>query len=317
MKALGRRASYVIAAAALVTATGLACVGAARAAVTIGPLDTAAPPDGFTGCGADPCTFTNLAATGLTLTAPIDGVIVRWRIQTGTATATWRLRTLRQITTEFPQMFTGGGASDAEQVAPGVERTFTTRLPIASGDLVGVDGPASATAPLGYRSIPGASNRRFNPPLGEGENRSPVGFGGGFVGLFNADLEPDCDGDGFGDETQDPSVLGGTCPIRGRSLTLDANKNRVKKGKKVTLSGQLTELVRQGECQATQPVELQRKRPKKTTFKTVEQVQTDAAGSFSAKKKVRKTFEYRAQVPEAGGCGAQVSNTEKVKVKKK
>jgi len=102
-----------------------------------------------------------------------------------------------------------------------------------------------------------------------------------------------------------------------RILTLDANKNKVKKGKRVTLSGRVTEIVRQGPCESGQTVELQRKRPKQTTFTTVEQLQTDAAGSFSTKEKVKKTFEYRAQVAETAACGPGLSNAEKVKVKKK
>jgi hypothetical protein len=105
-------------------------------------------------------------------------------------------------------------------------------------------------------------------------------------------------------------------PKAGRTLTLDANKDKVKEGKKVRLSGQLNQVVRQGECESGQPVQLQRKRPSKTTFTTVEQLQTDAAGSFFAKKKVKKTFEYRAQVAETATCANGTSNTEKVKVKK-
>jgi hypothetical protein len=85
----------------------------------------------------------------------------------------------------------------------------------------------------------------------------------------------------------------------------------------VKLSGQLTEIVRQA-CQSGQTVELQRKKPSQAaTFTTVEQLQTDAAGNFSAKEKVKKTFEYRAQVGETATCLGGVSNTEKVKVKKK
>jgi hypothetical protein len=101
-----------------------------------------------------------------------------------------------------------------------------------------------------------------------------------------------------------------------RTLTLDANKNKVKEGKKVTLTGQLTQLGRQTECQSGQPVELQRKKPSQSAFTTFEQLQTNAAGSFSTKRKVKKTFEYRAQVPETATCGPGLSNTEKVKVKK-
>ena len=48
----------------------------------------------------------------------------------------------------------------------------------------------------------------------------------------------------------------------------------------------------------------------------VAQLQTDAQGTFSLKTKVKKTFEYRAQVVETGTCTAALSNSEKVKVKK-
>jgi hypothetical protein len=135
--------------------------------------------------------------------------------------------------------------------------------------------------------------------------------------VFATFVEPDCDSDGFGDETQDPSLFGGSCPARGRSVTLDANKNKIKKGKKVRLTGQVNATARQGPCETGQTVELQRKRPKQTTFTTFAQVQTDAQGSFSLKKKVKKTFEFRAQVVETAACTAALSNSEKVKVKKK
>jgi len=91
----------------------------------------------------------------------------------------------------------------------------------------------------------------------------------------------------------------------------------VKEGKRVTLSGQVNEIVRQGPCESGQTVQLQRKKPSQTAFATVEQVQTDATGSFSTKEKVKKTYQYRAQIGETDACLGQTSNTEKVKVKEK
>jgi hypothetical protein len=136
--------------------------------------------------------------------------------------------------------------------------------------------------------------------------------------LVAASVEPDCDSDGFGDETQDPELpLGEECGKGNRTLTLDANKNKVKKGKKVLLSGQLDAPGSEASCESSLAVELQRKKPTQTAFTTLEQLGTDAAGNFSTKEKVKKTFEFRAQVAETATCGAQVSNTEKVKVKKK
>jgi NHL repeat len=118
-------------------------------------------------------------------------------------------------------------------------------------------------------------------------------------------------------ETPPPPPDGvATATKPGRTLTLDANKNKVKKGKSVTLSGRVTEVVRQGQCESGQSVELQRKKPSQAAFTTIEQLQTNAAGSFTTKEKVKKTFEYRAQVSETATCGSAASNTERVKVKK-
>jgi hypothetical protein len=72
-----------------------------------------------------------------------------------------------------------------------------------------------------------------------------------------------------------------------------------------------------GECQSGQTVELQRKRPKQAAFTTVQQLVTDPSGSFSTKRKVKKTFQYQVEVDPAAGCNGGISNTEKVKVKKK
>jgi hypothetical protein len=137
------------------------------------------------------------------------------------------------------------------------------------------------------------------------------------MGAFQLVLDADCDADGLGDSTPDPNLFGGNCPARGRTATLDASKNKVKKGKKVKLTGRITEQARAGECQSGQTVELQRKKSGATSFKTIEQVITDATGGFSSREKVKKTYKYRAEVDPSAGCNGGVSNTEKVKVKKK
>ena len=197
-----RRARLVPAALLVLIAMLVAGPGAASAAVTLGPTDTAAPPDGLTGCGLDACTFVNAAGPGSTFAAPFDGVLVRWRIQTATVVSQWQLRVVREVT---PGFWTANGTGPLETAAPGAERTFEARLPIAAGELVAVNGPGpSASGPLGYRSVAGGTNRRWNPPLADGSApRASNAAGAGFIGLYNADLEPDADGDGYGDETQD------------------------------------------------------------------------------------------------------------------
>jgi dipeptidyl aminopeptidase/acylaminoacyl peptidase len=121
----------------------------------------------------------------------------------------------------------------------------------------------------------------------------------------------------FGDRDGTITINVQPPPAKDRNLTFDANKNKVKKGKKVTLSGQVNAAGNDPACEAGQTVELQRKRPKQTTFTTFAQVQSNGQGDFSLKKKLKKTTEFRAQVPASANCEDALSGTEKVKVKKK
>jgi hypothetical protein len=91
----------------------------------------------------------------------------------------------------------------------------------------------------------------------------------------------------------------------------------VKKGRKVLISGHLDAPGNEAACESGQPVELQRRKPDQTVFTTLAQLQTTPTGNFSAKEKVRKTYEYRAEVTESMECNAALSNAEKVKIKKK
>jgi hypothetical protein len=114
-----------------------------------------------------------------------------------------------------------------------------------------------------------------------------------------------------------------------RTVTFDATKAkkgktsakvpllRVKKGKKARFSGQVSAPQDVAGCQANQTLDLQRKKPKATTFTTFEQVQTNATGAFTTKEKVKKTFEWRAVLAENQNCDDATSNSEKVKAKKK
>ncbi|HYU59510.1 MAG TPA: hypothetical protein VEK39_02015 [Solirubrobacterales bacterium] len=104
-----------------------------------------------------------------------------------------------------------------------------------------------------------------------------------------------------------------------RALTLDASKRKVKRGKRVLLSGQVVAPHNEAGCEASQIVELQRRKRSQSDaeFKAFDQLQTDAAGSFADKVKVKKSFLYRAQVAETEVCEDGISNTEKVKAKKR
>jgi hypothetical protein len=307
--------SWVAVAVGLV---GLAIPGTVQAATTLGQT---APDSASVAVLNGPTLIVQDQVAGPpAYTVPdAGGVITSWSVQGGT-TPSYPVK-LKLVTRDAdPTSFTFVGEDTSRPIAQGALNTFETRIPVSGGELLGLwVGTAMETSAAFFDAAPG-DNARYGigphqePTIGQSfQTDTPIAEARLNV---SAILEPDCDGDGFGDETQDPDVpLGGPCPKGTRTIILDANKNKVKKGKKVRLSGQLAEVVRQA-CRSDQAVELQRKKPKKANFKTVETLQTDAAGAFSTKEKVKKTFEYRAQVAETGTCGAAASNTEKVKVKK-
>jgi hypothetical protein len=208
------------------------------------------------------------------------------------------------------------GESQSKSPQAGSLNTYTdVGIPVEAGDVIGLYFPGNTPCLRGPRDgylihyIGGDA-----PPgtAGTFGTTSDLQFD------LSAILEADCDADGLGDETQDPGLpFSEACGKGSRALTLDANKNKVKKGKKVTLSGRLTTAARQGPCDVNQSVELQRKRPSQASYTAFTQVQTDSQGSFSLKRKVKKTFEFRAQVVETAACTPALSNSEKVKVKKK
>ena len=103
-------------------------------------------------------------------------------------------------------------------------------------------------------------------------------------------------------------------PKAARTLLFDAAKNKVKKGRKVGLSGQL-DAPEDPACEAGVTLDLQRQKGE-GEFATFAQVQTDAAGAFALKQKVKKTFTYRVLAGETDACLSVTSNTEKVKAKK-
>jgi hypothetical protein len=111
--------------------------------------------------------------------------------------------------------------------------------------------------------------------------------------------------------TPDPPKADGT-------LTIDANKGKVEKGRKVTLAGHL-DVPSNESCEPGRQIQIQRRKKSQpdSAFATFETVQTDATGNFSLRTKVKKTRFYRAVVSETGACDDETSNSQKVRVQKK
>jgi hypothetical protein len=319
LRPVPRSRRFLLAGAISMCATAvLGLPGPAGAATTIGSDLATAP--GIGEGHALGRTSVLRAFPGRQVTAPADGVIVAWRIRVG-GSSNAQLVELRVIRGTGAAS-TGAGSSQAESVpaAPGIY-AFAAALPIAAGDFIGIDVlPSGTTGTFFGAGPPGTQRENWTPPLADGESRAPNSSNSGGVSI-NADIEPDCDQDGLGDETQDPDTS--SCnpppPKSDRTLTLDANKGKVEKRRKVLLSGQIDATQNEAVCEPNQAVELQRKSKKApdTEFATFETVQTDQAGNFADKVKVKKTRIYRAVVSETEVCDDELSNTQKVRVQKK
>jgi len=200
----------------------------ASGAVTIGSNLTATVNNNQL-CAPDPCTAAHrtlppasLASGGLL--AKSDGVVVRWRIKAGSAVGPVALRITRPGNSSAR---TGAGTSPTVTPTANQTSTFDVRLPIQSGDAVGIDCCQNASLHA-FSSTPNASYEFWASRLEDRGPPTPPFFISPFEGielLVNADIEPDADADGFGDESQDQ------CPTDPATQTeCDPPETRITKG---------------------------------------------------------------------------------------
>jgi hypothetical protein len=181
---------------ALALATVLAALGpaAAHGATTVGS-DLSKTPT-MSVCGTACTAFTASKTGGApSATAPFDGVIVRWRVKTGSAGANMALRTLRSAGTGS---YAGVGATDTQNAAQAGTFTFPARLAVTAGDIIGLDDGGGTKIAAGSTTTDvfafGTKLGAFAQIPSKQASREL---------LVNADIEHDADGDGYGDETQD------------------------------------------------------------------------------------------------------------------
>lgn len=199
--------------------------GLAQAKVTLGPDVALPPPSGgfhFAAVGCQkapysPCTYVNMRSTNpdVVVAAPFDGVIVKWRTRAGcctdpqSVTRTMTLVTIKQGVQDGAYGYVYGAAQltgTSFELTPGNQilsvpaTEFPARLPIKAGERFGV----RADDPFAFGvddTITGVTSTvLFNGVVSGGEN---YGTAYGVPMMMSADVEPDVDGDGYGDETQD------------------------------------------------------------------------------------------------------------------
>jgi Bacterial Ig domain len=179
----------------------LALAPAAQADVTIG--SALPPPSGGTEVCAPGCTYSSIAIAGRQTVAPSRGIITRWRIRGGPAVPV-RLVVLRRPAGPGGPAELAGRSAQVTPAADDVMSTFDVdvRIPILAGEYIGIELAANVQA--GYFADVATSARdKWMPPVGPGVSLSPTGSSVGREVLANADVEPDVDGDGLGDTTQD------------------------------------------------------------------------------------------------------------------
>jgi hypothetical protein len=116
-------------------------------------------------CGGS-CTMANLALgeSGVNLSSPVSGTIIRWRVTTAgpAGTGTYALRVLRPSGGQF----IGEGTSVGNVTTSGPQ-TFTASVPIQAGDLIGVDSPGSPSD-VAAATVAGSKAHTWIPTFPDG-----------------------------------------------------------------------------------------------------------------------------------------------------
>ena len=157
-------------------------------------------------CGG-PCTFMNTAPGSgtATLTAPFDGVITAWHVVARDLASgdTVQLRVVRPtFLASSPNVWAITYVRSGTEVAPSTaefqEASAATRTPISAGEMLAVTGPN-----IGIGAIQPAGGTSAVPATAPDGSSVTTGMNYSISDLVDADLEPDADHDGYGDETQD------------------------------------------------------------------------------------------------------------------
>jgi len=185
-------------AAALGIAVMMVGTSSASAAVEVG--------NDCTGNNPAAVTFVQTARatpSAFPLTVPSAGVVTAWKVRSAAPAAyTERLKVFRATTK--PNQFTTVGESAFGTVVQGTN-VFNAQIPVQPGDRFGAfGGPPS---PSGAAIYCGTANGgdlfgtvATDPTVGSSTEFAP---GAGILVAISAVVEPDADGDGAGDETQD------------------------------------------------------------------------------------------------------------------
>jgi hypothetical protein len=180
-----RARRWAVAVVCMASAWALMAAASAQASViSIGSV----LPDGWTSKKFDRVETlfnTALPESGATLSSPVSGAIVRWRIQ-GAVGGPFYLRVLRPNGKGAYEAV--GKSAAATPTGTGLQ-TFETNLKIQAGDLIGID-PSSDTDEIGVKTESGASYASLYPTPFDGSVVAPSKTFSGEEIELSAEVQP-------------------------------------------------------------------------------------------------------------------------------
>jgi hypothetical protein len=209
----------------------VALVAAVALAGLVGTSSAAAATEFGSGCTADGTfdggriSLAHGSTSPLPTVAPSSGVITEWKVNVGSlptyvpAGAVLVQPTLDEqlyiVRASDLSHYTVVGKSESGRAALNAPSSFLTRIPVQQGDLLALVGPnalSCRTKDLGDKTLYFSGT----PGVGGVIETGAEPFSGTQLPVV-AKIEPDVDGDGYGDETQDKcpqsAAYQGACPV--------------------------------------------------------------------------------------------------------
>ncbi len=128
---------------------------------------------------------TALPESGATLASPVNGAIVRWRIQ-GAVGGPFFLRVLHP---DGKGSYEASGTSIGQSPSDAGLQTFSTNVKVQAGDLIGVD-PTHDTDEIGFTTVAGASYASIFPTPFDGSIHAPSETFSGEEISLSAEIQP-------------------------------------------------------------------------------------------------------------------------------
>ena len=147
-------------------------------------------------------------ADGVSYAAPSAGVLTSWSFQSASVQTELTLRVFRPTATAHQyQVISDGGKLRVIPASSGLH-TFPTQRSVESGDIIGIRSTSGECA-SDTGNAADTYDLRFTTATAVGAVGTYIPVSGEIFDI-SAQLEPDCDKDGLGDETQDTNLS--SCP---------------------------------------------------------------------------------------------------------